>query len=183
MSSLVHSRECTKATALSVLLRGGPRRWSLQMWFQELESSVSRIAAEYLFSCCRTRGRNAEAVRLRTHNTLTPFSSRALACASRNMLNNSIFSPCCPHRQHVVRWPRYCTLAAFSERAAREQRSQFSTSACTSENKYSSSSCVPPSRTVRETEIQAPGTTFPNFSDEVRPEGGHRKCGRFGKLT
>ena len=28
--------------------------------------------------------------------------------------------------------------------------------------------------------IQAPGTTFSNLSDEVRPEGGHGKCFRFG---
>ena len=31
--------------------------------------------------------------------------------------------------------------------------------------------------------IQAPGTTFSKFSDEVRPEGEHEKCRRFGTLT
>ena len=31
--------------------------------------------------------------------------------------------------------------------------------------------------------IQAPGTTFSNFSDEVGPEGGRGKCCRFGTLT
>ena len=31
--------------------------------------------------------------------------------------------------------------------------------------------------------IQEPGTTFSNFSDEIRLEGGPEKCCRFGKLT
>ena len=58
---------------------------------------------------------------------------------------------------------------------------------------YSSSSfCVPPARSTAEKntwlqyekpKIQAPGTTFSNFSHEVRPEGGHGKCCRFVTLT
>ena len=40
-----------------------------------------------------------------------------------------------------------------------------------------------PATVVRETKIQATGTTFSNFRDEVRPEGGHEKCSRFGTLT
>ena len=36
---------------------------------------------------------------------------------------------------------------------------------------------------IQETEIQAPGTMFSNFSDEVCLEGGQNKCCRFGILT
>ena len=32
-------------------------------------------------------------------------------------------------------------------------------------------------------QIQVPGTTFSNFSDEVEMEGGHANCGRFATLT
>ena len=53
--------------------------------------------------------------------------------------------------------------------------------------------CVPSARSTAETKktwlqykktaIQASGTTFSNFSDEIRPEEGHGKCCRFGTLT
>ena len=60
---------------------------------------------------------------------------------------------------------------------------------------YPDSLCVPPSPLVEQKkilgcssqyerpEIQAPGTTFLNFSDEDRPEGGDGTCCRFGTLT
>ena len=58
MSSLVHSRECVEATAIfRVLLRGGPRRWSLKIWFQVLEFSVSRTAtAKFFFPAAEREG-------------------------------------------------------------------------------------------------------------------------------
>ena len=86
----------------------------------------------------------------------------------------------------VVRWPRYSRLAVLLERAAREQRSTFyflPSSVCTSVHlrHYSSSSCPFYSRKTytwlqlwyQKPKFQAPGTTFSNFSDEVRPAWNH----------
>ena len=83
---------CQSDSTFRVLLRCGPRRCSLKMWFQALDFSVYRTAVNLCFSAV---DRKAGTQKLYYVPTIccTQFGSRALVCASRSMPKNSILSP------------------------------------------------------------------------------------------
>ena len=103
----------------------------------------------------------------------------------------------CP-RRHLVRagLAIAAATAVFLDRAAEEQSTFYTDCWCyratyelPNDNWYHTSSCSLYSSKkctwlqYKKRQIQAPGTTFSTFSDEVRLEGGHGNCSRFATLT
>ena len=99
---------CQNDSVFRVLLRGGPPNPSLKMWFQALESSVSRTVAEYFATSTslllalqqneNTRPQQYEKLKIQAPGTLfSNFSDKvrpegALICSATFWLDGSVRS-------------------------------------------------------------------------------------------
>ena len=111
---------------------------------------------------------------------------------SKHAPQNSVFSPDAHVGTYVVRAGSY---SVFLDRAAEEQRSTFYADCCCCRATHelpnhlvrapSRSTAVKKCLTTeyKKRRIQAPGTTFSTFSDEVRLEGGHGSFCQVPKKT
>ena len=128
MGSLAHSREWPSGSRFRPLLRGGPRRRKLKMWFQALEFAVSCTVAKYIFIfCCRRKmSRSPYSSKKRTVLSLSRLNA---PCAdSRNTRHRAPFSLPMPAQTPIIVRAGLAIAAAttvFLERAAEEQRSIF----------------------------------------------------------